>query len=107
MASFLSQLNETWAYYSLYHAGWFCRTCQEYSNSHDQYWKAVPRTHNQHPGVFFSEHENCQNTLELSLIKVTSRNYWLKGHCLSDKQRSWIKDSQGNNKQLKFNQKVY
>ena len=43
----------TWAYYSSYHAGWFCRTCQEYSNSHDQYWKTVPRTHNQHPGVFF------------------------------------------------------
>ena len=50
----------TWAYYSSYHAGWFCRTCQEYSNSHDQYWKTVPRTHDQHPGVFFSEHENCQ-----------------------------------------------
>ena len=50
----------TWAYYSSYHAGWFCRTCQEYSNSHDQYWKTVPRTHDQHPGVNFSEHENSQ-----------------------------------------------
>ena len=50
----------TWAYYSFYHVSWFCRTCQEYSNSHDQYWKTVPRTHDQHPGVFFSEHENCQ-----------------------------------------------
>ena len=50
----------TWAYYSSCHTGWFCRTCQEYSNSHDQYWKAVPRTHDQHPGVFFSEHGNCQ-----------------------------------------------
>ena len=26
----------TWTYYSSYHAGWFCRTCQEYSDSHDQ-----------------------------------------------------------------------
>ena len=50
----------TSAYYSSYHAGWFSRTCQEYSNSHDQYWKTVPRTHDQHLGVFFSEHKNCQ-----------------------------------------------
>ena len=50
---------------------------------------------------FFQSMKIAKNTLELSLIKVTSRNYWLKGHCLSDKQRSWIKDSQGNNKQLK------
>ena len=50
----------TWAYNSSCHTGWFCRTCQEYSNSHDQYWKTVPRTHDQHTGVFFSEHGNCQ-----------------------------------------------
>ena len=49
-----------WAYCSSYQASWFCRACQEYANSHDQYWKTVPRTNNQHPGVFFSEHENSQ-----------------------------------------------
>ena len=47
-------------YYSSYHASWFCRTCQEYSNSHGQYWKTVPRAHDQHPGVIFAEHENSQ-----------------------------------------------
>ena len=70
----------TWAYYSSYHAGWFYRTCQKYSKSYDQYWKTVPRTHEQHPGIFFSEHENCQKHVRaVSLIKITSRNYWLKG----------------------------
>ena len=58
----------TWTY-SSYHAGWFCRTCQEYSDSHDQYWKTVLRTHNQHPRVFFSEHKNCQKHLNKSNIK--------------------------------------
>ena len=68
----------TWAY-SSYHASWFWRTCQEYYNSHDQYWKTVPRTHDQHPGVFFQSTKTAKTTLELSLIKVTSRNYWLQG----------------------------
>ena len=26
----------TWVYYSSYCACWFCRTCEEYSNSHDK-----------------------------------------------------------------------
>ena len=69
----------TWGYYSSYHAGWFCRTCQEYSNSHDQYWKTVPRTHNQHPGVFFSEHENCQKHVRAVNNKSSIKKLLAKG----------------------------
>ena len=60
----------TWAYYSSSRSGWFCRACQEYSNPHDQYWKTVPRTHDQHPGVFFSEHENCQKHVRAVINKI-------------------------------------
>ena len=35
-------------------------TCQEYSDSCGQYLKTGSITHDQHPGVFFSEHKNCQ-----------------------------------------------
>ena len=69
----------TGAYYSSYHPGWFCRTCQEYSNSHDQYWKTVPRTHNQHPGVFFSEHENCQKHIRAVTNKSNIKKLLAKG----------------------------
>ena len=69
----------TWAYYSSYHVGWFCRTSQEYSNSHDQYWKTVPRTHNQHPGVFFSEHENCQKHVTAVTNKSNIKKLLAKG----------------------------
>ena len=55
--------------YSSSRSGWFCRACQEYSNPHDQYWKTVPRTHDQHPGVFFSEHENCQKHVRAVINK--------------------------------------
>ena len=69
----------TWAYYSFYHVSWFCRTCQEYSNSHDQYWKTVPRTHDQHPGVFFSEHENCQKHVRAVTQKRNIKKFFVKG----------------------------
>ena len=59
-----------WPHYSSYHAGWFCRTCQQNSNSNDQYWKTVSRTHNQHLGGFFSEHKNCQK----HVIAVTNKS---------------------------------
>ena len=68
----------TWAYYSSYHAGWF--TYQEYSNSHDQYWKTVPRTHNQHRGVFFSEHENCQKHIRAVTDKSNIKKLLAKGN---------------------------
>ena len=31
--------------------GWFCKTCKEYSDTGDQYWKTLPRKHYQHPSI--------------------------------------------------------
>ena len=50
----------TWAYYSSSKGSWFCKTCEEYSDSGDEFWKSVTRKHDDHPGVFFQEHE-CSN----------------------------------------------
>ena len=44
--------------YSCLKGGWFCKTCEEYSDSHDIYWKTFPRKHDEHPGMFFNEHVN-------------------------------------------------
>ena len=102
----------TWAYYSSYHAGWFCRTCQEYSNSHDQYWKTVPRTHDQHPGVFFSEHENCQKHVRAVTQKRNIKKFFVKGDIvrqISKGAESKTAKEIKNNRNLikKFIKKIY
>ena len=48
----------TWSYYSCLNGGWFCKTCEGYSDSPDEYWKTLPRKHDEHPGMFFNEHVN-------------------------------------------------
>ena len=48
----------TWLYYSRIKGGWFCKTCEEYSDSHEEYWKTLLRKHDEHPGMFFNEHAN-------------------------------------------------
>ena len=68
----------TWACYSFYHAVCFCRTCQEYSDSHDNYWKTVPKTHDQHPGVIFSEQENCKKH-----VRAVALTYFLQKGALA------------------------
>lgn len=45
-----------WTYYSSDKVGWFCKTCEEYSDTGDQYWKTLPRKHDVHPHSFFTEH---------------------------------------------------
>lgn len=47
-----------WSYYSSAKGGWVCTICLEYSDSHDDFWKTLARKHNEHPGVFFRDHEN-------------------------------------------------
>ena len=54
------ELKYAWAYYSSAKGGWLCKTCEEYSDSHDEHWKTIPRKHDQHPGLFFREHLSCQ-----------------------------------------------
>ena len=48
----------SWSCYSCLEGGWFCKTCEEYSDPHDEYWKTLPRKHDEHLGMFFNEHAN-------------------------------------------------
>ena len=43
----------TWAYFSNYKEGWFCKICQEYSSSGDEFWKTLPYKHDRHPTEAF------------------------------------------------------
>ena len=53
----------SWAYFIHTKNGWFCKTCEEYSNSGDRHWKTVPCKHNEHPSQFFFDHENSSKLL--------------------------------------------
>ena len=48
----------TWSCYSCLKGGWFCKTFEEYSDPHDEYWKTLPRKHDEHLGMFLNEHAN-------------------------------------------------
>ena len=71
----------TRVYYSSYHTGWFCRTCQKYSDSHDRYWQT-----DLHPGVFFSEHENYQKHVRAVTNKSNIKKLLAEGEIF--RQRS-------------------
>ena len=48
----------TWWNCSCLKSGWFCKTWEKYSGSHDEYWKTLPWKRDEHPGMFFNEHAN-------------------------------------------------
>ena len=62
-----------WAYYSASKEGWFCKTCEEFSDCGDEFWKTLPRKHDEHPGVFFHDHENCN---KLKVIVLQNIQYY-------------------------------
>ena len=45
-----------WAYFSSNKVGWLCKIREEYPDTGGQYWKTLPRKHDEHPYLFFSEH---------------------------------------------------
>ena len=42
-----------WAYFNHSKNGWFCKSCEEYSNTGDAHWKNLPRKHDEHSSQFF------------------------------------------------------
>ena len=46
-----------WAYYSHSKEGWLCKTCKEFCDSGDQYWKTKAVKHGEHPRDMFSRHQ--------------------------------------------------
>ena len=61
------ELKYSWAYFNNLKDGWFCKTCEEYSNSGDAYWKTLPRKHDDHPSRIFYDHDT--STKHLAAIK--------------------------------------
>ena len=52
-----------WTYFNHSKNGWFCKTCEEYSNTEDAHWKTLLRRHDEHPSQFFFDHENSSKRL--------------------------------------------
>ena len=63
-----------------------CKTCQEYSNNRDEYWKTLPRKHDAHPSVFFREHENSEKHKDTVANKKEVKAVLSKGNVLKQLQ---------------------
>ena len=68
-----------WAYFNHSKNGWFCKTCEEYSNTGDAHWKTLPRKHDEHPSQFFFDHENSSKHLNSIKNKREILNVISKG----------------------------
>ena len=68
-----------WAYFSHSKNGWFCKTCQEYSNTGEAHWKTLPRKYDEHPSQFFFDHENSSKHLNSIKNKREILNVISKG----------------------------
>ena len=68
----------SWAYFNHSKNGWFCKTCKEYSNTGDAYWKTLPRKHDENLNQFFFDHKNSLKHLnsiknKKEILNVTSK----------------------------------
>ena len=71
-----------WAYFNHSKNGWFCKTCEEYSNTGDTHWKTLPHKHDEHPSQFFFDHENSSN--HLNSIKNKKEMLNVRYYCPSN-----------------------
>ena len=63
-----------WAYYSSNKVG---KTCEEYSDTGDQYWKTLLQKHDEHPYLFFTEH--IESTKHIQSVKKKVKQILKKG----------------------------
>ena len=94
-----------WAYYSSAKGGWFFKTCEEYSDSHDQHWKTIPRKHDQHPTVFFRDHDSCEKHSRAIKNKREVKTLLAKGNVVRQMNKGvetkTIKDIERNRRLIK------
>ena len=74
------------SHYSAAEEGWFCKTCQEYSDNGSEYWKTLPQKHDAHPGVFFREHKNSRKHKDAVANKKEEKAILSKGNVLKQLQ---------------------
>lgn len=46
------------AYYSDFDRGWYCKICQEYLKTGNEYWKVKSYLHDEQPNAAFQQHLN-------------------------------------------------
>ena len=76
-----------WAYCSPTKSGWLCKTCEEYSNTGDQFWKTVLQKHDAHLGIAFYEHEQSKKHSDAIRDKTEIKTILSKGNSLFQLQK--------------------
>ena len=70
-----------WIYYSIVESRWFYKTCEDYSNTGDQFWKIV------NPGIAFYEHEQSKKHSDAIRNKTEIKTILSKGNVLFQLQK--------------------
>ena len=76
-----------WAYYNSIKGGWFCKICEEYSQTGDKFWKTVPKKHDAHPGKAFKEHSGSKKHTDAICSKKEIQSILSKGNIITQLQR--------------------
>ena len=76
-----------WAYYSSIKGGWFCKICEECSQTGDKFWKTVPKKHDTHPGEAFKEHSGSKKHTDAICSKKEIQSILSKGNIITQLQR--------------------
>ena len=71
-----------WVYYSIVESRWFYKTCEDYSNTGDQFWKIAT------PGIAFYEHEQSKKHSDEIRNKTEIKTILSKGNVVSTAKRS-------------------
>ena len=93
-----------WAYYSSNNIGWFCRTCEEYSDTGDQYWKTIPQKHDEHPYLFFTEYVKSSKyiqSIKNKQVKQILKKGGIAQQMLKGVENKTRKEKQNNRKLVK------
>ena len=72
-----------WVYYSSIKGGWFCKICEEYSQTGDKFWKTVPKKHDAHPGEAFKEHGGSKKHTDAICSKKEIQSIHSKGNIIT------------------------
>lgn len=70
-------------YFSNVKNGWLCKTCEEYSDTGDEYWKSKACVHDKHPNKMFQLHLNNEKHEKIIDRKHAFHSMLRKGNIVS------------------------
>ena len=73
------EMRYEWAYFNNSKNGWFCKICEQSSNTGDAYWKTLPHKHDEHPSQFIHDHDNSPKHLQAVTNKTEVQSMLSKG----------------------------